>query len=483
MRLLPALLGLAIVLSPCVHAAEIPGLPKPAAPRTAQFAKPLERTLANGLRVIVVERPGLPLLSAALVLRTGAEADPAKLAGLGDFTAGMLTQGTVNRSATQIAQEVEALGATIKAETQWDATVISLEGLSTQATPAFALFAEIIRQPKFAEEEIDRTRRQSLDELKLALEEPGNVARVAARRLVLGDGRYAHSSKGTLTSLPNLTRDDLVRYHAAQYVPANAFLILAGNLTADAGFALAEKSFGDWKASESKPAELPAYRPVEKPRVVLVDLAEAGQAAVAVSGPGLPRTADEYFAGLVANTVLGGGYTSRLNQEIRIKRGLSYGAGSALNFLRVGGFFTARAQTKNQSAAEVAQVIQAELRRLSKDLVPVDYLATRQAVVTGKMSRELETNAGYVTTLASFALYNLPIDALGNYLERINAVTAEDVRAYAAKHLTPEAMSILVVGQAKTAGAPLKKAFKDVEIIPQAEFDLDSPTLRAPAKP
>ena len=198
---------------PPIRAAEIEGLPQPAEPRTAKVAELQEKTLPNGLRVIVAERPGLPLISAEVLLRSGSEADPAKLSGLASFTAGLLTQGTETRTATQIAREIEALGGAIKAEASWDGTAISLGTLSAQAEPAFALLADVTRNPKFAPAEIERLRKQTIDELQLSMEEPGTVSKLAASRVILGSGPYAHPAGGTLASTKRIKRADIVALH------------------------------------------------------------------------------------------------------------------------------------------------------------------------------------------------------------------------------------------------------------------------------
>jgi zinc protease len=479
MKRTPALLALLLATAlPMVGAAEIEGLPPIAAARDAKVAEVHEKTLANGLRVIVVERPGLPLVSAEVLLRSGAEADPARLAGLAGFTASLLTQGTETRSATQIAREIEALGGAIKAESSWDGTSVALGTLSAQVEPAMALLADVTKNPKFAPEEIERQRRQAIDELKLSMEEPGTVAKLAASRVVLGSSPYAHPASGTVASIQRLKRADIVALHRAYYTAGQAQLIIAGNITAEEGFAFAEKNFGDWKSAPEQSVPTPTAPGVPSPRFVLIDMPNAGQAAVIVAMPGIARSADDYFAGRVTNATLGGGYTSRLNQEIRVKRGLSYGAVSTLTTFRAGGWITARCQTKNASAAEVVQLMQAELKRLGAEEVPPEFLASRQATLSGDFARELETGSGYVGEIAHLTQYGLPVGDLASYAGRVRAVTPAEVRAFSDKHLVPAAASVIVAGKASEIAAPLRKIFPNLEVIPVAQLDLESPTLR-----
>ncbi|MGB8165913.1 MAG: pitrilysin family protein [Chthoniobacteraceae bacterium] len=464
-------------------AAEIEGLPAPGEPRAAKFVQPQEKTLANGLRVIVVERPGLPLVSAQVLLPTGSEADLPTAPGLAEFTAALLTQGTTTRSATQIAREVEALGATLKAKAGWDGSAVELTTLSSQLDRAFAVLADVTEHPKFAPAEIERLRRLSLDELRLSGEEPGVVARLAASRTILGRGLYAHPAKGTIASISRLHRKEIADFHATRYTAGQAMLVIAGNVAGEVAFAQAQKHFGSWKSAADHPATAAGkFEPAAKPRAILIDMPNAGQAAVVVGTPGIPRQAEDYFPGTVANTVLGGGYSSRLNEEIRLKRGLSYGVRSTLEALRAGGLFTARCQTKNESATEVVTLMRTELQRLGTEPVSEDYLATRKAVLTGDFARELETNSGYVERLADFALHGLSLDQLPLYPEQIRAVTPDAVRAFAEKHLVPGSLSVVVAGRAKDIAKPLREIFPALEVIPQAALDLESPALRRGAK-
>ena len=454
-------------------AVEIEGLPKPAEQRPAKLIAPQEKTLANGLRVIVVERPGVPLLSAELIVRSGSETDPAKRAGLAKFTASLLTQGTAKRTAPQIASEVESLGASLAADAGWDSINLSLKTLSPNADAAFAILADVARNPQFAPTEIERARRQALDDLRLEMETPGQVARAVAGRALLGASPYAHPAQGTLASLPRIKRTDITALHARAFVPGNSLIVLAGNVTAAEGFALVEKVFGDWPAAKA-PAALTAKADAQKPRAILVDLPHAGQAAVYVGAQSSGKSDAAFTIAEVTNAVLGTGYSSRLNQEIRLKRGLSYGAASRLTSSRDFGVFAASCQTKNESAAEVVRLIQIELKRLATEPIDETYFASRKSVLTGNFSRELETNDGYLARVADLALHDLPLDSLSTRIERIQGVSAEEVRAFSEKHLAPDAMTVVVVGRAKDVATGLREVFPKLEIIPQNKLDLDS---------
>ncbi len=250
-----------------------------------------------------------------------------------------------------------------------------------------------------------------------------------------------------------------MKLYKTYYMPENATLILAGDVTLEQGKKYAQQFFGDWKAEPSAGKE-PA-RPAAadwKPENIVVDMPEAGQASVTVAKPAIKRSSPDYYTGLVANAALGTGFVSRLNREIRIKRGLSYGARSALDSRRGGGAFIASAQTKNESAAEVAGLLQSELKRLGTEPVQGEELKSRQAVLTGGYARNLETNRGLVAQIASLATYDRPLDTVNKFIPAINAITAADVSAFAAKYFeTPP--SLIIVGKAPDFLDALKKDY------------------------
>ena len=213
-----------------------------------------------------------------------------------------------------------------------------------------------------------------------------------------------------------------------------------------------------------------------KPENIVIDMPEAGQAAVTVARPAIKRAALDYYSALVANAALGNGFVSRLNREIRIKRGLSYGAGSSLDPRREKGPFSAFAQTKNESAAEVAGLMQSELKRLVSEPVKGDELKSRQAVLIGGYARNLETNQGFVSQISDLATYGLPLDTLDEYIPSIDAVTSEAVTAFAKEYLA-QPTSVVIVGKAADFLEALKKNFPEVKVIEQKDLDLNRADL------
>lgn len=455
--------------------------PPPAAPRGVTVPKPVEKTLQNGLRIIVIEDKDMPLISAQVMVKNGGEVDPPELSGLADMTASLLTRGTKTRTAPQIAEEIEALGGIINSSAGWDASRASINVMSSKIAPAMTILADVVRNPVFDNEEIERLRQQYLDSLNVSMNDPGTLAGYVAARVVFGDAAYGHPISGTTKSITQIKRADIVELHAKYYRPDNAVLVIGGDIKASDAFALAEKLFGGW----TRPATpVPARGQVgkmadknEKPRVVVVDMPEAGQAAVVLARVGISRSDPDYFRGIVTNAMLSG-YSGRLNQEIRIKRGLSYGARSTLETRRETGPFVASAQTKNPSGAEVASLLVSELSRLSSEPIKEAELTPRKAVLIGGFGRALETTEGLVGQIASLALHGLNLDEINRFIANVQAITPADVQRFASSRIDAGKANIIIVGKATEFLPELRKRYPDVEIIAVNDLDLNSATLK-----
>jgi zinc protease len=454
--------------------------PPPAQPRSGTFPKPVEQTLPNGLRVIVIERHESPLVSAQVVIKNGGEVDPPELAGVADMTASLLTKGTQSRDATKIAEEIESLGGSLDSGARWDSSFATVGVMSDKISPAMEILADVERRPTFKSEEVERLRQQYLDNLTLALGEPGSIARFVAARVVFGDSPYGHPLSGTTESLTRISAADIVKLHGRFYRPDNAILVIGGDISGKDGFALATKYFGDWQKPSTP---LPSFgagmkgMPPESGRIVVIDKPDAGQAAVYLAHLGIDRRDPDYFRGIVANSVLSG-YSGRLNQEIRIKRGLSYGAGSTLDTRRDVGPFVASAQTKNESGAAVADLLLGEIGRLSSAPPNEVELTPRKAVLIGNFSRNLETAQGLVSQVASLALYGLSLDEINRYINNVQAIGTADVQKFAGTRLDAKTSNIIIVGNAKLFLPELQKKYPKVEVIPVSELDLNTALLR-----
>ena len=440
--------------------------------------KPAEKVLANGLRVIVARSSDLPLVTADLTVKAGAWADPDGLAGAASMMAGMLTEGTKTRSAQQIASQTESLGADLSSSGGLESSSVTLNVMPDKLKAAMAIMADVAMHPAFAGEELERQREQVLDGLRVAYQQPGSVAGFAAGPVVYGGTPFGHAVEGTPESLTKLKPADLSKLHGAWFRPDNAILVLTGDISAEQGFAMAERAFGGWARPAAPLVAAPVIRPTGKPRAVAIDIPGTGQASVNVIKPAIARDDPAYYPAVVATTVLGGGYSARLNAEIRIKRGLSYGASARLSAARTTGSFRASAQTKNESAVEVLGLINDELTKLATVPAAPEELTARKSTLVGNYGRELATSGGLADILGNLALYGVPLDEVSRYTAKVEAVTPAEVQAFTAKTLDPKAASVIVAGDAKVFAEGLKAKLPNLEVIPSDQLDLASSTLR-----
>lgn len=450
--------------------------PAPGAPVAAIVPPTAERTLANGLRVIVASDRDLPLISANLRIVYGAASDPSERAGLAAMTADLLNKGTTTRSATEIASQIESLGAALSAGAGADSSTLALQTISNHTDEAFTLFADVARNPTFAPDELERSRQQALDGLSVALSDPGDLVGLAMPRALYGEGPYG--GVASPRAIEAITPDEAAAYHETYWRPDAAILVISGDVSAEQGFALAERYFGDWaRPSAALPAAPDAAATAHAPRTIVIDLPDTGQAAVAMGAIGVARTADDYFPTLLANDVMGGGYAARLSQEIRIKRGLSYGAYSSLAARRAPGPIIAAAQTRNDAAVQVMDLMAHEFDRIgSTDATPTE-LAARKASLIGDFGRDVETTAGVAGQLSALALYGLPPSELNSYVDDVNGVSAAQVRAAGARYFDPDHADFVIAGDARIFFDGVRRHHRNAERISVEDLDLDSGAL------
>lgn len=473
--------SLCLCVSALVISAQTETPPAPSAPKTVTIPAVKEKKLPNGLTVAVVERKGVPLVTVQLLIKSGAESEPAEKAGLANLTADMLTKGTKTRSATQIAEEMEFLGGSINTGAGWNNSVVTVTVTPDKLDHAMAIMADLVLNPAFDQKELDLLKSQSLDELKYNLKQPGFVANYVATRYSFSE----HPAGGTPDSLGSIAKSDVESFHSRFYKPDYAVLIFTGDVTLATAASAAEKMFGGWEklkqgsgtgtgCSPAKPTS------VAIKRLLVVDLPKSGQAAVSyfTPVPCVGRSNRSFYPASVLNSVLGGGYSSRLNYEIRIKRGLSYGAGSSFGWRGLRTNFATRTQTKNESAAEVVELVLAEIKRLTDSSVAGDELVPRKSVLTGNFGRNLETTAGLATAIGDLYSFGIPPSELNAYVASVNGVTDAQIREFAAQNLMGG--DIVIVGDYSVFKDDLAKRFPNiaVDVIKADELDLSKENLR-----
>jgi zinc protease len=295
-------------------------------------------------------------------------------------------------------------------------------------------------------------------------------------RAIYGQAPYgAIASERSLTAI---TRDNMAGFHGAHWRPDNAVLVITGDVSAETGFALAERHFGTWAnppGERQTPPDSSAY--AAPARTIVVDLPDTGQAAVLMGLRGVSRRDSDYFPLLVANNVLGGGYSARLNAEIRIRRGLSYGASSSLQARMAPGPIVAAAQTRNDAAVQVYELMRAEIGRIGATAAPEAELTARKAVLIGSFARSVETTAGLAGQISTLALFGLPPERLGTYVADVSAVTPEQARAVAARYFDPARADLVVVGDARQFYDGMRRLRPNAERIAVGDLNLDNEAL------
>ncbi|CAN5128098.1 hypothetical protein BH09PSE2_BH09PSE2_16080 [soil metagenome] len=438
-------------------------VPNPGPAREATPPQIAERTLANGLRVIVARTSDVPLVSAVLTVKSGSAADPKGASGLQGFTTQLLAQGTTTLSAPQLAAAVEDLGGRLAPQPGIDRSSLALTVPVDKLSAALPLLADVALHPVFAPAEVDRLRTQRLDAIRVSMTQPGYVARLMAAKAVFGDSPYGQTASPA--SLKAITREAVAAQYARTFRPDDGVLVMTGGLEPDAAFALAETSFGGWARPATAPSPAPASRPVAGRRVIAVDIPDAGQAAVAVAAPSIGRTDASFQPVEVINAVLGGGYSARLNEEVRVKRGLSYGASSGIDERRGVGLFYAAAQTKNVSAAEVAGIVDGLVAGLGSDAIAPAEFDARKASLIGSRGLEVQESLGMAGVLTEAAVYGVDLAEVGRYTRDVTAVDAAAAKAAAKTAVDPANAVIIVVGDAKVFLPALKAKYPQVELV------------------
>jgi predicted Zn-dependent peptidase len=414
---------------------------------TPKFSK---HTLKNGLPVWIVSRRDLPMVNVTLGVRAGTAMD-GQMPGLAAMTAALLDEGTASRSALEFSAAVGALGSNLGASAADEYTVVSLTTLSKNLAASLDLMGEMVARPAFKDEEVERERKSRLQSLKQQRDVAAVVANQVFGRLVYGDDHpYGHPASGTVAAVERIGRADVTGFYEKHYRPANAILVLVGDVVPGEAVAQLERSLGGWTGGPP-PAEAKAVpaRPAARPTgVFLVDKPNAAQSEIRIGHPGAARTTDpDYYALQVLNSILGGQFTSRINLNLREAKGFTYGARSTMSFRRGdgpffvgGGIFTA----KTDSA--LVEFIR-ELRDIRAGrAASAEEVAFARNTLTLSYPRRLETNDAVATMLGELAFYGIPESEITDYLTRVNRVTPDDVTRVANKYISPEHLTIVVVG-------------------------------------
>jgi len=417
-----------------------------------------KRALANGLPVWIVERHTVPTTHMTLVVRSGSAADPQGKFGLASLAAAMLTEGAAGKDSLALADALDFLGAQLTASSSFDATFVNLHVPIARLGDALGIMADVILRPDFPQKDLDRLREQRLTGLRTAKDNPPQIAAAAFPRLVYGAHRYGTSAIGTSDSLKGFSRADLQQFHAAHFRPDNAALVVTGDVTPDAVLPQLEKALGAWKPPATpKPATMvPAPAPIKARAVYIVDKPGAAQSVIRIGAVGVARATPDYFPIEVMNTILGGSFTSRLNQNLREKNGYAYGANSGFDMRAAAGPFAAGASVQTDKTAESVTEFFNELNAIRRP-IPAGELEKAKNYMALGFPGQFETSRDLAGMFSDLVVYGLPDDYYNTFVDRVQALTAADLGRAATQYIQPDKLAVVIVGDRQAIEAKIKQ--------------------------
>jgi len=407
--------------------------------------------LPNGLTVLHSENHSLPIVMVTLIVKAGQLDEPKDKAGLANLVAELLTEGTKNRGSKDISEEIDFIGASLDASAGNDYITITLSVLKKDLNKGFELFSDILLNPAFHQDEIDRNREQIKGLLRQREEDPSFLAERAFRKEVFGAHPYGRLVEGSPETVDRIKREDLVRFYSDYFVPNNSILSVAGDLAPAELSAAVQQYLGGWKKADLPPRGVEAIREGTTLKVIKIDK-DLTQANIVIGHIGISRDNPDYYAVSVMNYILGGGgFSSRLMQSVRDEMGLAYDVHSFFASHKEGGIFEIGLQTKNESSNTALDEIIRQVERIRKEQVSDQELSDAKSYLTGSFPRRLDTNRKIADFLALVEFYNLGLDYAAKYPDYINAVTKDDVLRAAKKYLNAEHYVLVVVANQKKA--------------------------------
>lgn len=416
------------------------------------------QVLPNGMVLLHVERSSLPIVQIRLGIRAGQLMETAPKAGLSSLTASLLREGTKSRSSSQISDAIEFVGGSLQASGGGENAMISLTVLKKDLDLGFSLLADILLNPSFPEQELEREKTLVKAAIKRQLEDPGTVAAHAFARHLYGNHPFSMPAEGTGETLDNITRKDVVEFHRKYYVPNNSWMAVVGDITEDEIKTLIDRYLSGWNKGDTAIKIPPLPAPPSETRVVLIQK-DITQANIILGHLGLKRTDPDYYAVLTMNYILGGGgFASRLMDNIRDDKGLAYSVYSTFIPGSTIGSFRASLETKNESANTAISELLSEMKRIQREPVSRKELDDAKAYITGSFPLRMDSSSKIANLLVSVESFGLGMAYVYDYLEAVRAVTTEDIQRVAKKYLHPERYIMVVVANQDRADIKVEKA-------------------------
>ena len=425
----------------------LPPRPTASEPRPWHFPRFERRTLSNGLRLIVAPVHKLPVATVAVLVEAGATADPVGQDGVAQLTARLMLEDTSTREGAALTEAFERLGATVEAHADWDLATVSLTALTERLPAAMALLGEVLRDPAFPAREVERLKSERVADLLQLRSEPRGLAdETFAQVLYDARSRFARPDGGRESDVEALTAGQVRDFYLARYRPAGATCVIVGDVGVEEAAQLAESAFGSW-TGEAPIAVQALVAPARTTRAVhLVSRPDAAQSELRLGHVGVERAHPDYFSILVMNAVLGGLFSSRINLNLRETHGYTYGASSYFDWRRQPGPFVVSTAVQSDVTAAAAREALLEIDRMRAEPIEQEELTLATSYLDGVFPIRYETTHAIAAALSALVAFGLPEDYFDRYRERVRAVTVEHVLDAARRHLQPEAMQMLVVG-------------------------------------
>jgi predicted Zn-dependent peptidase len=423
-----------------------------------KLPKEQEAKLANGLTVVLLEDHKVPTFTMQMVILSGGLADSADYHGLASFTAALLREGTTKRSSKDIAEQTDALGATLFANSGLSSltSTVSTFSLRENLDQSLDIFADVIRNPSFPQAEVDKYKTRTLAQLQFQRSSPQFLAQEQFQRAIYGSHPAALVAPPA-DSIKKLTSKDLTGFHSTYFRPNNAILAVVGDVTLKEIMPKIEKAFGDWQKADVPAVTIPAAPPQSAARIALIDRPGSVQTVLTLGTLGIERTSPDYFAVLLADKVLGGGPSGRLFLNLREDKGYTYGAYSGFGGSKYRGTWTSSSEVRTDVTDGAMKEFMNELKRLRDDKVSATELENAKRAIVGSFALSLEQPQSLLQNIVQQRIYNLPADYWDTYPQKVNAITVEDVQRVAQKYIDLDHLQVVAVGDASKAREVLAK--------------------------
>lgn len=442
--------------------------PPPGPLRPFRVPEIRESRLPNGIRVVVAERRSLPIVHARIIVNAGSVHEPADKSGLASLTGSLLIEGGAGGlGSAELARRIDALAAQVGSSASFSLAGVNITSLSSVFADAMSLAATAVKSPMFDEREFGRVRSQALAGYEQAMSSAEAVAdRTFSRAMYRPEAPYSRSPAGTATTLNAIARDDVVAWHARMYAPANTTILFVGDIAFADAVSLVTRLFGDWSVAAPS-ISLPA-NPTQTPgatRVILVDRPGSVQSAIYVGVPGIATADDDFLRMTVLNRIMGGGFTSRINTNLRERRGFTYGANTVNSALQNAGTFYAASSVRTNATDSALAEVMNEFRRIVAEPVPDAEFQAAVNNLVASFPASVQSVQELANRLQTLLIYGMPLDYYNTYRERLAAVTQADLNAVARRRLVPASVTMVVVGDLAQIEAPIRaRNFGAVEV-------------------